>query len=233
MSKTTVCVTIPFKKPKPNSDLVVFNDIRPFIPEWDSVAYIKGCSRYAMQYKVYLVPARVVIDNTLYLCLIDPNGEILGVQGASHVSLAYHEKFIPDNRVNIISTQIGKIFLCVDVDIYQPAILRNAALQGANIVVSSQYVDSYQFTRELISTGIWNSAQQNPFYVVGCCNFFKAVAAPMATTQDSSGYIAQPSNESTLVANLYLHKLQKDINLPNPLQNKAFALEFAKTMLTE
>lgn len=233
MAKTVVNITGQFKKPKAESQLVVFNDIRPYIPQWDSEAYLRGCRAYARQYGVYLVPARMAVEGGLFLCLFAPDGELVGVQGASHLNLSFHEPLERDNHINILDTPLGKIFLCVDVDIYNPAVVRKAALMGAEIIISSQYIDSYQFHKEMITRGIWNAAQMNKVLVVGCCNFFKAIAAPMCLTQDGSGYLLSPTNDPSVLGKLFLNKLTRETDLPDPLVNKEFTLSFSRWMLRE
>lgn len=215
------------------TDLVIFNDIRPYIPQWDSKDYLEGCRIYAKEYEVYLVPARVVVDGMLFLCLIDPKGDMVGVQGATHLNLSTSEKLERETKVEVLDTPLGKIFLCVDVDIYNPAVLRLAALGGAQIVISSQYIDSYQFSKEMVKNGVWNAAQQNNFFVVGCCNHFKTVAAPMELTTDGSGYVAPPCTEKNLYCKLFLNKLEKTKNLPAPLENTGFLQAFAGFMIRE
>lgn len=81
MARAVVCITPPFGKIKPLSDLVVFSDVKSYIPQWDTPDYLNACRKYAIEHKVYLVPSRFVVDNILYLCLFSPKGDILGIQG--------------------------------------------------------------------------------------------------------------------------------------------------------
>ena len=87
MARAVVCITPPFGKIKPLSDLVVFSDVKSYIPQWDTPDYLNACRKYAIEHKVYLVPSRFVVDNILYLCLFSPKGDILGIQGATHRNL--------------------------------------------------------------------------------------------------------------------------------------------------
>ncbi|MBR5485385.1 MAG: hypothetical protein IKV41_02620 [Oscillospiraceae bacterium] len=233
MSKTVVNITAPFQKPREISQLVIFNDNEPFISADMAGKYLNICRRYALHYGVYLVPSRIVVDNNLHLCLFDPKGNIVGIQSACRINLSFREKFERGTDINIIETPMGKVFLCVDVDIYDPAIIRRAVMMGAQIIISSQYIDSYQFHKGMIDSGIWNAAQTNKVLIIGCCNHFKAIAAPMDLTQDGSGYILHPTNDFSALGKLFLNKLDRDSNIPNVMQNKDFVLNFSREMLRE
>ena len=225
MARAVVCITPPFGKIKPLSDLVVFSDVKSYIPEWDTPDYLNACRKYAMKNNVYLVPSRFVVNNILYLCLFSPKGEVLGIQGATHRNLYNQAELSQYDKIEPIQTPIGNIFLCVDVDSYHPQVLRIAHMKGAQIVIASQFIDSYQLSRHMLTTGIWNAAQSNGVYVVGCCNCFSAVAAPCCLTQDESGYLVPPASSHSLFAKLYLNKLNKSEfggNLPDKLDLRIY-----------
>lgn len=209
LARATVCITSPFGKIKPFSDLVVFSDIKNYIPAWDVPDYLTACRKYAMEHQVYLVPGRFVVDHILYMCLFSPKGEIVGIQGATHLNLYSQDDLEHYDKVEVLETPIGRIFLCVDVGIYHPEVLRLARLKGAQIVIASQFIDSYQLSRQMLTSGIWNAAQANGLYVVGCCNCFSAVCAPCSITPDASGYLVQPVHSHNLLAKLYLNKLNR------------------------
>lgn len=209
MARTIVCITEPFGKPKQLSDLVIFSDVRTYIPQWDSADYLNACRKYAQQYQVYLVPNRFVVDDILYLCLFAPDGTILGIQGATHLNLSHRDKLKQYDKVEVFPTPIGNIFLCVDVDIYYPEVLRLARLMGADLIVASQFINAYELNRQMVTTGIWNAAQSNGIYVVGCCNCFSAVAAPWEATQDQSGYLVSPAHTHTMFCKLFFNKLRR------------------------
>ncbi|MGN0663603.1 MAG: hypothetical protein ACI4L5_00860 [Negativibacillus sp.] len=209
MSRTVVCVTEAFGKPKALSDLVIFSDYRPYIPTGDLQSYLKYCSTYAREHKVFLVPHRFVVDHVLYLCLFDRNGSIVGYQGAMHRNLSSQNVLEPYSTVHVMQTSIGNLFLCVDTDIYYPEVLRLAKLKGADLVISSQFIHSYDFKPKRITTGIWNAAQQNGLFVVGCSNAFTAVAAPWDITADKTGFLVQPEHSQHLFCKLFFNKLER------------------------
>lgn len=132
VARAVVCITPPFGKIKPLSDLVVFSDVKSYIPEWDTPDYLNACRKYAMKNNVYLVPSRFVVNNILYLCLFSPKGEVLGIQGATHRNLYNQAELSQYDKIEPIQTPIGNIFLCVDVDIYHPQVLRIARMKGAH-----------------------------------------------------------------------------------------------------
>ncbi len=232
MARTIVCITEPFHKPKSLTDLVIFADIRSFIPQWDAADYLNACRTYAQEHQVYLVPSRFVVNNILYLCLFSPQGEILGIQGATHLNLSYRDKLQQYDKVEVLQTPIGNLFLCVDVDIYYPEVLRLAKLKGAEIVISSQYIDAYDLNHHMITTGMWNAAQQNGVFVVGCCNAFSALSAPWDITSDQSGYLVPPAHTRSLFCKVFLNKLERS-SLAGPLAprlNKTLVERYASVI---
>ena len=130
MARTVLCFTEAFEKPKALSDLVVFSDDRPYVPAGDLSPYLKYCSIYAREHKVFLVPHRFMVDNVLYLCLFDPKGSIVGYQGALHRNLSTQSKQEQYEQVHVMQTSVGNLFLCVDTDIYYPEVLRLAKLKA-------------------------------------------------------------------------------------------------------
>lgn len=209
MARTIVCLTPAFEKPKPLTDLVVFSDERPYIPTGDLQSYLKYCCNYAKEHKVYLVPHRFMVDNVLYMCLFDPSGSIVGYQGATHRNLSTQGKLDAYSSVHVMQTGIGNLFLCVDTDIYHPEVLRLAKLKGTDLVISSQYISPNELKPKRITTGIWNAAQQNGLFVVGCSNVFSAVAAPLEITPDSTGFLVQPEATRNLFCKLFFNKLER------------------------
>ena len=68
VARAVVSIIPPFGKVRQLTDLVIFSDVKSYIPEWDTPDYLNACRKYAAQNKVYLVPSRFVVDNILYLC---------------------------------------------------------------------------------------------------------------------------------------------------------------------
>ena len=209
MARTVLCITKAFEKPKALTDLVIFSDERPMLPSGDLASYLRYCSNYAREYQVYLVPHRFVINNQLTLCLFDPQGEIVGYQAALHRHMPSQNRLEQGDDINIMQTPIGNLFLCVDCDIYHPEILRLAKLKGADLIISSQYIAPNDLKPRRITSGIWNAAQQQGVYVVGCSNVFCAVAAPWEICPDGSGFLIQPEASSQLFCKLYFNKLER------------------------
>lgn len=209
MARTVVCITKAFQRPRALSDLVVFSDPRPQVPAGDLSPYLRTCSNYARQHKVFLVPQRFVVKQQLYLCLFDPQGQLVGYQGALYRPVGQRTKLLQADAVQVLETAVGRLFLCVDVDLYAPEALRLARLKGAQIVISSQYMEPKDLKPRRIITGIWNAAQQQGLYVVGCCNLFSAVAAPWKLCPDGSGFLVQPEPRPELFCKLYLNKLPR------------------------
>lgn len=117
VARAVVSIIPPFGKVRQLTDLVIFSDVKSYIPEWDTPDYLNACRKYAAQNKVYLVPSRFVVDNILYLCLFSPKGEILGIQGATHRNLYNQAELEQYHKIEPISTPIGNIF-CVSMSIF-------------------------------------------------------------------------------------------------------------------
>ncbi len=209
MAQCILCLTPAFEEPKENSRLVVFSDERPVVPAAELPVYLRKCSSYAKEHNVYLVPQRFVVDGVLYLCLFNPEGEILGYQGALHRNPSDQSHLDQYGFVHVLETEVGNIFLCVDRDIYSPEVLRLAKLKGAELIISSQYIEKSELKPTHITSGIWNAAQQQGVYVLGCCNAFSAVAAPWEISPDGSGFIIQPEFTRKLCCKLAFDRLEQ------------------------
>lgn len=62
VARAVVSIIPPFGKVRQLTDLVIFSDVKSYIPEWDTPDYLNACRKYAAQNKVYLVPSRFVVD---------------------------------------------------------------------------------------------------------------------------------------------------------------------------
>ena len=62
VARAVVSIIPPFGKVRQLTDLVIFSDVKSYIPEWDTPDYLNACRKYAAQNKVYLVPSRFVAD---------------------------------------------------------------------------------------------------------------------------------------------------------------------------
>lgn len=75
----------------------------------------------------------------------------------------------------------------MDVDIYHPQVLRIARMKGAQIVIASQFIDSYQLSRHMLTTGIWERRSVKRRLCCGlAATVFLRSLLPAVLTQDES-----------------------------------------------
>ncbi|KAF5048944.1 hypothetical protein DSECCO2_444830 [anaerobic digester metagenome] len=167
MQQLSVAIVPTLTPPPPGAQLVVFSDQRSYVAEIDSSMMLAAASRYAVRHGVYLVPERFIAANYLCLCLLSPKGEVLGVQRATHLNLGLREyNFFRDDKIQAFDTPFGKTALLVDVDINMPQVSRAAVMDGATLLIASQFIQLYDFFEDRIRYGAINAARSNGVQVV-------------------------------------------------------------------
>jgi Predicted amidohydrolase len=210
----------PFSSPPFNSNFVVFSSATgAAVPEQDTQDYIKRACRYARQFGVYLVPERFVLMGYQSMCLISPEGRALGVQKALHLRPGGDGQK-QSVVLEIISTEFGGIFLCVDSDIYHPQVARIAHSLGAHILIASQQLAQGEHNNRRVLSGVWSAAQGNALYAVGVCNKFNCVSAPRALTQRNDGFVVPPNLKMPMTAEIAAEELHRVP--PRPALNRRF-----------
>ncbi len=179
MNKLTVCITEPLTVPLPGAQLVVFSDLGNYLSTPDLKKMLGAAVRYAKKHQIYLVPGRFVVQEKLCLCLIGPDGQVLGGQSAVHLNLNYRGQFTRSEELSLIETPFGKIALMVDVDINYPQMVCRAAELGAGLIISSQYIQLYDFHNGRVDQAAVNAAQSGGVHVVAVTNAGSAVVGPM------------------------------------------------------
>ncbi|WMJ82781.1 nitrilase-related carbon-nitrogen hydrolase [Oscillospiraceae bacterium LTW-04] len=167
MQQLSATIVPTLTPPPPGAQLVIFSDQRNYVAEIDSSMMLAAASRYAVRHNVYLVPERFIAANYLCLCMLSPTGEVIGVQRATHLNLGLREhNFFRDDKIQAFDTPFGKIALLVDVDIYMPQVVRAAVMDGATLLLSSQFIQLYDFFEDRIRYGAINAALSNGVQVV-------------------------------------------------------------------
>lgn len=131
-----------FTPPDVETHMVVFYSSKPYINTQNAEKYVYYCIKYAKRYCTYVITERFLKDNYLAQCMISPQGEIIGFQYATHINLTYRGLINNDDNINIINTPFGNFFLSVDTDIFHPEVTKIAAKLGAQIIISSRYVEN-------------------------------------------------------------------------------------------
>ena len=213
MGKIVVNVIDRFKAPRAMTDLVVLKDKRNYIAEYDSKKYLLACRKYAQSYGVYLIPSRFAVNGYIYMCMFNPKGEIIGIQGATHLNLNYKSAFKQYDRLNIIDCPLGKIFLCVDTDIYHGEVISAVKDMGVSLIVSSQFISEFEYNDKMLSLGVWNASQSAGCFVLSVSNHESALLAPCDLTRDYSGYALKPTGERSVFLKIFSGKLEKETDL--------------------
>ncbi len=196
---------------KPGVQLAVFpQDGLSVINNRSYSEFMQEAAEFAVRNNVYLVPGLYIKDNHLCLCVLDNQGRVAGEQQATHLNTAWFGDLERSPEIKVIDTPFARLFLCVDIDIFKPEALRIAALLGAEIVVSSQYIRESDFNEAMVLAGAWQESQQNCLYVLNSTNCGGHIIGPCAVTDDLSGFLAR--GEAPLYAQLSAAKRQEAYN---------------------
>ena len=172
----------------------------------DRTKLIEPAADFARKQHVFVVPGLYIHHQALCLCLLDDNGRLILEQEATHLNPTWAGDLLRGDEIRIVEAPFGKIALCADVDIYKGEVLRIAALQGAEIVVSCQVIGSQDYCREMILAGAWQQAQQNCLFIPNSNNLNASVIGPCLTAPDQSGFLTDISSSHPLQALLSAEK---------------------------
>ena len=188
MEKLSLSITRSLAPKLPGANFCVFSDGRNYIPEFDAKAYLAACRNYARENATYLVPCRVILRDHLCMVLFDDSGKLQAIQPACHLNLVQVGVFRRGNTLQLCDTPFGRMLLAVDTDIYHLPLLTAAVCRGAQTIVSSQYIELYDYTDERILYGAFSAAQTYGVQVINVNNVNCSVCMPRALTYDHSGF---------------------------------------------
>lgn len=187
MQQLSVAIVPTLSAPPKGTQLVIFSDQRNYVAEIDSAIMLAAASRYAIRHNVYLVPERFIAANYLCMCLLSPKGDVVGVQRATHLNLGLREhNFFRDDKIHAFDTPFGRVALLVDVDINMPQVSRAAVQDGATLLISSQFIQLYDFFEDRIRYGAFNAARSNGVQVIAAVGLGGVIVN--ANGQEISGY---------------------------------------------
>lgn len=202
MQVLNISIGEPFSSPAWGSNFMVFSSPTGApIPESELKEYLRKACHYAKKNGIYLVPERFIMMDYHCLCLIDPEGNVMGAQQALFHSPenSYLKK---GKELSLIPTEFGSVVLCVDIDIYYPEVAKIAKNMGGDYIISSQYVPAEDYTSHSVVAGVWNASQSNHIFTVGVSNVFQCICAPRIVKQYSHGFIVQPTSKLPVVAGM-------------------------------
>jgi predicted amidohydrolase len=102
--------------------------------------------------------------------LIDPDGELVGVQHKVHACRDEKEYFVPGDRVDVFPTALGVIGLELCYDVRFPELARVQALAGAELIVSlwASAVQPGRVPTDSIIARCATRAMENALFFLGC-----------------------------------------------------------------
>lgn len=224
MQELVLSIGEPFTSPAWGSNLVQFSgEAGAPVPEAQSKEYIRRACKYAKHYAVYLVPERFYLMGYICMCLISPQGKVIGAQKAAHLYLPAKQGTKRGSSVEVLNTEFGGIFLCVDVDIYHPEVVRVAAEMGANFIFCAQQMGRADYASHMVISGVWNAAQSCNVFAAAVSNQFHAVCAPLTLTPHEDGFLARPTLKTPLLVRMLADDL---VSAPRrrPLARKFYAV---------
>jgi hypothetical protein len=218
-----LCLSIgePFTSPAWGSNFTMFAG-GEIIPEDSAKEYLRRACKYARTHETYLVPERFLLMDYQCMCLISPAGKVLGAQKALFLNAA-NRIGKRSGGIEVLRTEFGGVFLCVDVDVYRPEVTRIAASMGAQFIFCSQTIDPKDYNSSMVLTGAWNAAQLTGAYVVAASNEFSCVASPLSLSKHEDGFAAPPTVRLPVTAKLDAEKL-RTVKLPHRLSRKFYSV---------
>ncbi|MEF9853881.1 MAG: carbon-nitrogen hydrolase family protein [Hydrogenoanaerobacterium sp.] len=191
-----------FAPPSAQSNFVVFKSNQEAVPMAEGGKYFKKCKQYARDNNAYIVTGLMNIADFLCLCMFAPDGKVVGAQRALFLTRNNREHYKKPSNLALFDTPYGKIFLCVDSDIYNPEVQRYARLSGCEILINSQWIEPNEYSEHSFYTAGWGAAQTNNLMVVCANNNAIAVCAPFLATTDNTGFVVKPANSGFATFNV-------------------------------
>ena len=231
-------------KTEENADLIVFPELSNagYIKERDKVfgrkftkladkipgQLTEELGKQAKKFGVYLVVGLAElhpeIPGTLYnsAVLIDPKGEIVGVQHKMHIPGEEKHYFISGTNCETFKTDIGNIAISICYDGQFPEFTRTLALKGAEILCMIWNMPSFSNPPELLEHITATRAAENRLFVVSCnrigvegkVDFFghSVISDPVGN------FLAKAGDEETVIT----ATLKEEVLLEERLQQPVF-----------
>jgi predicted amidohydrolase len=176
--------------PPPNGSHIVLSSVgEEYTPQNLAPRMLAKASRYAKLYGVYFIPARFACGEYLCLCLLAPDGSLVGAQRAVTLNLHYRGLFLRHDHLDTFETSLGKIALLVDVDINMPEVVRAAAHARVDLLFSSQHIHASDFSEDRLLFGAVNAAASNRIPVA-------AIAGNVGLIADNNGCLITEITET-------------------------------------
>jgi len=225
MNEMQLSIVEPFTSPTWGSRFVVFssNTGTP-IPEDRVQEYLARCCKYAKLHGVWLVPERFVFSRSQCMCIINPGGKALGAQKAIYSSPSFKLPTEEKNTdIDVVSTEFGGVFLCVDADVYHPEVCCIACGMGAQIIICSQTIRREDYSSHMVLNGAWNAAQLTGACVIAVSDQFNCVSVPIDATPARDGFLNPPSLKMPMTQKIRVSGNDR-LRRPKPLNRRFYAI---------
>ena len=193
MTDAVVSIVSGLSPPPCGSQIVMSLSGEEYTPHNLAPRMLAKASRYAKLYGVYFVPGRFSCGEYLCLCLLSPDGSLVGAQRAVTLNLHYRGVFLRHDRLDVFETSLGKIALLVDVDINMPEVARAAAHARVDLLLSSQHIHTSDYFEDRPLFGAVNAAASNRIPVA-------AIAGNVGLIADSTGRLMTEITENLPIA---------------------------------
>ncbi len=210
-----VCVANLFEDVNEGTELVVFPSIKPYMPAWEAKVFLERSCEYAKKNKVYLVTPIFYSNQYLTTCLLSPDGKVAGLSYACDLSSENRQEFIRALEQRPIDTPLGRLLILTDIDVYNPAWVNSAVEKDCDLIISTQYIDPTDFSKERVLFGAWKASQQANRYVLNVSNKGCCVTVPCLYTPDSSnsGFESQLTFETPFYTEFDPKRLRSENNV--------------------
>ncbi len=181
-----ICVANLFEDVNEGTELVVFPSIKPCMPQWEAKVFLERSSDYARRNGVYLITPIFSSNQYLTTCLLSPDGKVAGLSYACNLSSQNRTDFIRALEQRPIDTPLGRLLILTDIDVYDPVWVQTAQDKNCDLIISTQYIDPTDFSKERVLFGAWKASQQTNRYVLNISNKGCCVTVPCLYTSDGS-----------------------------------------------
>ncbi len=181
-----ICVANLFEDVEAGTELVVFPSIKPYLPEWEAKVFLERASDYARRNSVYLVTPLFSSNEYLTACLLSPDGKVAGLSYACSLSGENRNEFVRALEQRPIDTDLGRLLILTDIDVYDPVWVQTAQDKECDLIISVQYIEPTDFSKERVIFGAWKASQQTNRYVLNVSNKGCCVTVPCLSTSDNS-----------------------------------------------
>ena len=173
-----ICVCHLYDEPQASTDLVIIPPEKRYMQEWEAKTFLEKAAAFASAHEVYTLTPMFSLHENIAVCLINSQGRPSLIQRACHLTPETATAYSGNGKLYPVQTPFGKLFITVDVDVYDPAITNMATEENCNAIVAVQYISDLDFSKERILFGAWRASQQTGLPTVNVTNQGHCITTP-------------------------------------------------------